>query len=188
MALKEPGPKDWVPGSKAQTGSNLRVTADTELANRLRGGGYAEFLQAPNRGRQPATGRPKYILKIHPNADAPAAITAIKVARKEPARKDKRIPWYVLSPLTAAAVVEWKKQRATIAKQLDQEIDSIESRLRSTKDRAEKKRLADALQTALHADENLEAEILKRVYTKLAQSDEPYAQYVNLVDWAARTP
>lgn len=50
----------------------------------------------------------------------------------------------------------------------------------------EKKRLADALQTALHADENLEGEIAKRVYTKLSTSHEPYSKYVDLIDWSAR--
>ena len=73
MALKEPEEKDWIAGAKPQTGTNLRVTSDTELTSRLRGGGFVEVLQAPQRGRQPATGRPKYILKVYPNADGPAA-------------------------------------------------------------------------------------------------------------------
>ncbi|HEY5425876.1 MAG TPA: hypothetical protein VIJ77_04925 [Candidatus Tumulicola sp.] len=186
MALKEPEEKDWIAGAKPQTGTNLRVTADTELTSRLRGGGFVEVLQAPQRGRQPATGRPKYILKVYPNADAPAAPIAQRIARRAPIGKNKRIPWYLLVPITEAAVAEWKKQRATIAKQLDQEVDSLETQLRSTRDRMEKKRLADALQTALHADENLEGEIAKRVYTKLSTSHEPYSKYVDLIDWSAR--
>jgi hypothetical protein len=186
MALKEPVDSDWVAGSKRQTGTNLRVTADTEFANRLRISGFAEFLQSPQRGRQPATGRPKYILKIYPNADAPAAALGQRAPKRIPASKSKRIPWYLLISLTEAAAAEWKRQRATISKQLDQEIDSIEAQLRSTKDRLEKKRLADALQTALHADDNLESEISKRVYTKLSTSHEPFSKFVDLVDWSAR--
>ena len=78
MALKEPIDRDWTSGSKRQTGTNLRVTEDTALANRLRVRGLAEVLQAPTRGRQPATGRPKYILKLYPNADAPKPVSASK--------------------------------------------------------------------------------------------------------------
>jgi hypothetical protein len=185
MALKEPADADWTPGAKKQTGTNLRVTEDTALANRLRIGGLAEFLQSPQRGRQPASGRPKYILKVYPNADAPHTANT-KPVRRMVVGDGKRIPWYLLASFAEAAVTEWNRQRSTVQKQLDEEIDSIEAQLRSTRDRAEKKRLADALQTALHADENLEAEITKRVYTKLANSHESYSHYVDAVDWSAR--
>ncbi|HEY1682887.1 MAG TPA: hypothetical protein VGF98_14670 [Candidatus Tumulicola sp.] len=106
--------------------------------------------------------------------------------KRPSARGVKRIPWYLLLLFAQAAAGEWSKQRSTISKQLDEEIESLEAQLRSTKDRSEKKRLADALQTALHADENLDAEINKRVYARLANSHEPYAEYVNAVDWLAR--
>jgi hypothetical protein len=185
MALKEPADGDWTAGTKKQTGTNLRVTEDTALANRLRIGALAEFLQSPQRGRQPASGRPKYILRVYPNADAPQAAGA-KPTRRAVVGDGKRIPWYLLASFAEAAVTEWNRQRSTVQKQLDEEIDSIEAQLRSTRDRAEKKRLADALQTALHADENLESEITKRVYTKLANSNESYSHYVDAVDWAAR--
>lgn len=187
MALKEPIDRDWTSGSKRQTGTNLRVTEDTALANRLRVRGLAEVLQAPTRGRQPASGRPKYILKLYPNADAPKPVSASKAIRRMPTSSNgKRIPWYLLASLAEAAVMEWNRQRSTVSKQIDEEIESIEAQLRSTRDRLEKKRLADSLQTALHADENLDAEITKRVYTKLANSHEAYSDYVDAVDWAAR--
>ncbi|HEY1429445.1 MAG TPA: hypothetical protein VGF18_07720 [Candidatus Tumulicola sp.] len=185
MALKEPADNDWTAGTKKQSGTNLRVTEDTALANRLRIGGLAEFLQSPQRGRQPASGRPKYILKLYPNADAPQPASA-RPARRHVSGDGKRIPWHMLASLAEAAVTEWNRQRSTVQKQLDEEIESVEAQLRSTRDRAEKKRLADALQTALHADENLEAEITKRVYAKLANSHESYADYVDAVDWSAR--
>jgi hypothetical protein len=185
MALKEPTDTDWSHGSKKQTGSHLRVTEDTALASRLRIGGLAEILQSPQRGRQPASGRPKYILKIYPNADAPRAANT-KPVRRTIVGDRKRIPWFLLASLAEAAVTEWKRQRSTVQKQLDEEIESVEAQLRSTRDRSEKKRLADALQTALHADENLEMEITKRVYAKLANSHEAYSHYVDAVDWAAQ--
>jgi hypothetical protein len=185
MALKEPVDGDWTPGTKKLSGTNLRATEDTALANRLRIGGLAEFLQSPQRGRQPATGRPKYILKLYPNADAPRA-AGVRAPRRHPVGDGKRIPWYLLASLAEATVTEWNRQRSTVQKQLDEEIESVEAQLRSTRDRSEKKRLADALQTALHADENLEGEITKRVYAKLANSNESYADYVDAVDWSAR--
>jgi hypothetical protein len=186
MALKEPVERDWLSDTIRQTGANLRATDDTALAGRLRAQGLAEVLQAPQRGKPPPSGRTKYILKLYPNADAPRVATKSHVLKRPSARGVKRIPWYLLLLFAQAAAGEWSKQRSTISKQLDEEIESLEAQLRSTKDRSEKKRLADALQTALHADENLDAEINKRVYARLANSHEPYAEYVNAVDWLAR--
>jgi hypothetical protein len=185
LSLDEPNDKDWVIGAKPQTGTNLRVTTDTALVSRLRAAGVAEVLQAPPRGRAPASGRPLYILRIHPNADAPNLIDRHTSKRATP-KKRNRIPYFLLVPIIEAASAEWRRQRSTISAQVDQEIESIEAQLRSTKDRVAKKRLADALQTALHADETLDAEIAKRVYTKLSNSDEAYSRYVDLIDWSAQ--
>jgi hypothetical protein len=186
MALPEPVDKDWIPGATRLSGTSLRVTPDTALVAHLRTGGLVEVLQAPPRGRAPAIGRPNYIVKLYPNADAPQSIVNRRATRRTPGAKGKRIPYYVLAPLTQAAVTEWRKQRETIGDQLDKEIESLETQLRSTKDRMEKKRLADAVQTALHADEHLDSEIAKRVYTKLSNSDEPYSRYVDIIDWTVQ--
>jgi hypothetical protein len=61
MALKEPIERDWLSDTIRQTGANLRATDDTALAGRLRAQGLAEVLQAPQRGKPPASGRTKYI-------------------------------------------------------------------------------------------------------------------------------
>jgi hypothetical protein len=188
MALPEPTERDWVPGASRQTGTNLRVTADTAVAAQLRTARLVEVLQAPQRGRAPAAGRIKYILKVYPNADAPATQPTQGNGRRSIAvGKGKRIPWYLLASLAEAALNEYRRQQSSISKQLDEEVASIEVQLRSTNDRMEKKRLADALQTALHADERLDAEIAKRVYAKLANSEEEYSRYVDAIDWNVRT-
>jgi hypothetical protein len=186
VALKEPVPEDWISGSRMQTGANLRVTEDTALVGRLRAQRLAEVLQAPQRGRQPASGRPKYILKLYPNADAPAPAGTARKQMHAPLDGSKtRIPWFLLASLAEAVADEYRRQRSSIAAQLDRDVDSLEVQLRSTRDRTEKKRLADALQTALHADENLEAEIAKRINAKIAHSDQPYSRYVDSIDWLA---
>ncbi|HEY1680429.1 MAG TPA: hypothetical protein VGF98_02170 [Candidatus Tumulicola sp.] len=46
--------------------------------------------------------------------------------------------------------------------------------------------MADALQTALHSDEDVDAVIARRVYAKLANSGEPYSTFVDAVDWNAQ--
>jgi hypothetical protein len=186
MALKEPEREDWISGSTTQTEVNIRVTEDPALVGRLRAQRLAEVLQAPQRGRQPASGRPKYILKIYPNADAPAtpaAARTVKPLRAATSGTKARMPWFLLAPLAEAVTDEYRRQRSSISAQLDREVDSLEAQLRSTRDRTEKKRLADALQTALQADESLEAEIAKRLYARIADSEQPYSRYVESIDW-----
>jgi hypothetical protein len=127
-------------------------------------------------------------VRLHPNADAPVAATTARKAIKKSSTGSgvPQISFHLLAPITQAAVSEWTKQRASISRELEQEISLLESQLMSTRDRNEKKRLAGALQTALHAGENLDAEIAKRVYSKLATSGEEYSAYVDAVDWDAR--
>jgi hypothetical protein len=190
LALKEPMDSDWIAGTTKSNGSDLRTTEDSALVGRLRAQRLASVLQAPQRGRQPPTGRPKYIFKIFPNADAPmlpsTSPKTLKTTNSPSSSGLKRIPFYLLASLAQAAVAEWTKQRANFSRQLDQEISSLESQLLSTRDRNEKKRLADALQTALHADEDVDAVIAKRVYAKLANAGETYSTFVDAVDWNAR--
>jgi hypothetical protein len=164
-----------------------RVTVDAALVAHLRSQRPAEVLQAPQRGRQPASGRPKYILKLYPNADAPtvpATTTRAKQMRRAALASRARIPWFLLAPLAEAVSDEYRRQRSSISAQLDREVESLETQLRSTRDRIEKRRLADALQTALHADEDLEAELAKRLYAKIANSDQSYSLYVDAIDWS----
>jgi hypothetical protein len=190
LALKEPRAEDWTSGSNAQSGANLRVTEDTVLVGRLRAQRLVEVLQSPQRGRQPASGRPKYILKIYPNADAPGAQVVARPSKATHAIKaptKSRIPWFLLASLAEAVTDEYLRQQRSILAQLDREIDSLEVQLRSTRDRSEKKRLADALQTVLYADENLEAEIVKRLHAKIANSEHLYSHYVECVDWESRS-
>jgi len=179
--------KDFVEGVRVQTASNIVKTADTDLATKLIVLRFAEKLQGPKRGRQPASGTPLYILKIFPNRDAPVPTpTAGQNKAQALINRAPKIPWFMLLPLAEAGIAESKKQRSTIAKQLDSEIDSLETQLRSTKDRTEKKRLADALQTALSAEDDIDAEILRRVQRKLSGSNEPFSQFVDSVDWTAQ--
>jgi hypothetical protein len=190
LALKEPIDSDWIAGTTKSTGTDLRTTEDSALVGRLRAQRLASVLQAPLRGRQPPTGRPKYIFKVFPNADAPvlppASPKTLKANQSPSSSSLKRIPFYLLASLAQAAVAEWTKQRTNFSRQLDQEISSLESQLLSTRDRSEKKRLADALQTALHSDEDVDAVIARRVYAKLANSGEPYSTFVDAVDWNAQ--
>lgn len=188
LALREPSNSDWTASARPETATNLRVTEDTALVARLRAQRLAEVLQAPARGRQPITGRPKYIVRLHPNADAPVTSTGPRRIRKRASVVNgvARIPFHLLASFAEAALSEWTRQRAGISRELEQEITRLESELMSTRDRNEKKRIADALQTALHADESLDAAIAKRVYTKLANSEKAYSAYVEAVDWSAR--
>jgi hypothetical protein len=189
LALKEPVDHDWISETTKATGIHLRATEDSALVARLRAQRLASVLQAPQRGRQPMSGRPKYILKIFPNADAPMTPSTSQKTLKagfSSSSGSKRIPFYLLASLAQATVTEWAKQRSNFSRQLDQEISSLESQLLSTRDRTEKKRLADALQTALHADEDIDAEIAKRVYAKIANSEEAYSDFADAVDWNAR--
>jgi len=185
VALPVTTVKDWR-GGKPLTGPDIRTTLDAGLVAKLKAGGYAEVLQAPQRGRRPAGGKPSYILRVHPNGDGPATATHLSRAPKRTATRQsaRKIPWTILVALTEAGIAESKKQRQTIGKQLDHEIDELETKLRSTKDRTEKKRLADLLQTTLHTEDDLEGEILRRVHRALSQSEEPFSRYVDLVDWS----
>jgi hypothetical protein len=191
VATELPAPtlRDWVKG-KPQTGPNIKRTEDTELANRLRLAGYAEFLQAPKRGKQPASGRPCYILKIYPDQNAPAAAAAPRPANTRYGtvnpKKSGLLPWYVLVPLAEAGISESKKQRSTIAKSLKEEKLELKRRLAMTDDDFEEQRLLDAIQTNKAKTQNIEQEILNRVARALSQSDEPYSGYVDLVDWTLK--
>lgn len=145
-------------------GATLRVSEDTTLVARLRSQRLAEVLQAPSRGRQSVTGRPRYIINVyvpmlHSYHRVSEDIKTLTVRKRVQAH-----PVLPLASIAEAALTEWTKQKSRFSKNVEQEIVSLESQLSSTKDRNEKKCIADALQTALHADERTDTEIAKRVY------------------------
>jgi hypothetical protein len=100
------------------------------------------------------------------------------------AKATKKPTWEAMHQLTTLLFTEEKKIRVAAVKTIEAEIEDLQKSLLATKDRSERKRILDELQTKEASLDNIEQEVRKRTERAVSQMDQPYTKWLALLSTA----
>jgi hypothetical protein len=168
-------------GGKPVLGPDIRTTTDADVANKLKAGGYAEFLQSPKRGKQPTGGKPPYVVRIFPNGDGP--ISAPTPSGKKPTTtRAKSGPTIEQAQAMVAFILgEEKKLRGTMERDLKQKHAELKKAFAAENDPAEEANLLSKIEANVRERNNLAQTIRHSAFRAASQSDEGWSKFATIL-------